>query len=166
MEKRLRRLILGLLLPCALLSSAIAGPRQDGEDAAYAHGDYATALRLLRPPANQGDASAQFYLGAMYDTGQGVPQNYAGAVKWYRKAAEQGNALAQLNLAIMYYSGRGAPQDYVRAYKWANLAAARIPASETQYRAMAVKLRDEVAEKMTPEKIAEAQRLASQWTPK
>jgi hypothetical protein len=31
---------------------------------------------------------------------------------------------------------------------------------------MAVKLRDDVAEKMTPEKIAEAQRLASEWTPK
>jgi len=73
---------------------------------------------------------------------------------------------AQFNLAVMYYSGRGAPQDYGQAYKWANLAAARIPASETEYRAMAVKLRDEVAEKMPPEKIAEAQRFASQWTPK
>ena len=93
MEERLRRLILGLLLSCALLSSAIAGPRQDGE-AAYANGDYATALRLLRPLANQGDASAQFYLGAMYDTGQGVPQDYPEAVKWYRKAAEQGDAKA------------------------------------------------------------------------
>jgi len=66
----------------------------------------------------------------------------------------------------MYYSGRGALQDYVQAYKWANLAAARIPASEAEDRAMAVKLRDEVAENMTAENIAEAQRLASQWRPK
>jgi TPR repeat protein len=66
----------------------------------------------------------------------------------------------------MYYSGRGALQDYVQAYKWANLAAARIPALETEHRAMAVKLRDEVTERMTPEEIAEAQRLARQWRPK
>jgi uncharacterized protein len=41
-------------------------------------------MRLL---ADQGDADAQYILGAMYLTGQGVTQNYAEAVKWVRKAA-------------------------------------------------------------------------------
>jgi len=44
--------------------------------------------------AEQGDASAQFLLGGMYDNGQGVTQDYKQAVKWCRKAAEQGVALA------------------------------------------------------------------------
>ena len=36
-----------------------------------------------------GRCRAQYNLGVMYDTGQGVPQDYAAAVSWYRKAAEQ-----------------------------------------------------------------------------
>ena len=34
-------------------------------------GDYATALRLWRPLADQGDASAQYNLGVMYAKGRG-----------------------------------------------------------------------------------------------
>jgi TPR repeat protein len=52
-------------------------------------GSYATALQHLRPLADQGDARAQFILGAMYAEGQGVPQNFADPVKWYRLAADR-----------------------------------------------------------------------------
>jgi TPR repeat protein len=70
------------------------------EDAVDAHdrGDYAKALRLIRPLANNGDARAQFNLGLMYVTGQGVQQDNAAAALWFREAAEQGYALAQSNL--------------------------------------------------------------------
>jgi hypothetical protein len=37
--------------------------------AAYDSKDYATAMRLWRPLSEQGDASAQFYLGVMYQNG-------------------------------------------------------------------------------------------------
>ena len=37
-------------------------------------GDDAKAIRLSRPLADQGDASACFNLGVMYDEGQRVPQ--------------------------------------------------------------------------------------------
>ncbi|MGO2136107.1 MAG: tetratricopeptide repeat protein, partial [Marinobacter sp.] len=50
-------------------------------------GDYAAALQEFRPLAEQGHAGAQYILGFMYTTGQGVPQDYAEAVTWYRKAA-------------------------------------------------------------------------------
>jgi len=65
-------------------------------------GDFATALREWEPLAEQGDASAQFSLGAMYEKGKGVPQDYKTAVKWYRLAAEQGYASAQSILGWMY----------------------------------------------------------------
>jgi TPR repeat protein len=104
-------------------------------------------------------------LGAMYAEGQGVPHDYAEALKWYRKAADQGNARAQTILGAMYYFGQGVPQDYVQAHMWYNLAAARFPASETEIRDMAVKGRDLVAAKMTPARIAEAQKLAREWKP-
>lgn len=57
------------LLTVAFAGTAIAGPLEDAVTA-YGHGDCATALRLLRPLANQGDAPAQNNLGAMYGRGQ------------------------------------------------------------------------------------------------
>ncbi len=57
----------------------------------------------------------QFDLGAMYETGKGVPQDYAQAVLWYRKAAEQGDAKAEYRLGVLYANGVGVPQDKTRA---------------------------------------------------
>ena len=84
---RLLKLLL-LLFVCAA-GPAVAGPFEDA-DAAFDKGDYATAMRLWRPLADQGNAAAQYNLGLMYEQGQGVPQDYAAAVSWYRKAADQG----------------------------------------------------------------------------
>jgi TPR repeat protein len=86
-------------------------------------GDFATALRLFGPLAEQGDASAQTNLGVMYEQGRGVAQNYREAMKWFRLAALQGNASAQSNLGVMYYRGQGIAQDYREAMKWYRLGA-------------------------------------------
>jgi hypothetical protein len=75
----------------AIARAAVAGPLEDAV-AAAGRDDYATALRLFRPLADQGNALAQYALGVMYDNGQGVQQNYAEAAKWYRKAADQDEA--------------------------------------------------------------------------
>ena len=48
--------------------------------------------------AEQGNASAQDALGAMYATGRGVLKAYQQALKWYRRAAEQGLPIAEYNL--------------------------------------------------------------------
>ncbi len=96
----MKRIALAAVLLVMLVEPARAG--FDEGVAAYKRGDYATALEELRPLAEQGDAKAQFYLGAMYAKGKGVPQDYAEAVKWYRKAAAQGLAEAQNNLDLMY----------------------------------------------------------------
>ncbi len=90
---------------CAGFTLGLTAPAWAGWDegvAAYQRGDYATAIRELRPLAEQGDANAQLFLGIMYENGQGVPQDYAEAVKWYRKAAEQGLANAQYNLGLLH----------------------------------------------------------------
>ena len=120
--------------------------------------DYKEAVKWYRKAAEQGDAAGQYGLGVLYDKGQGVPQDYKEAVKWYRKAAEQGNAVAQSNLGSMYGNGQGVPQDYIEAHKWLNLAAA-------EGNEIASKNRDIVAKRMTPEQIAEAQKLAREWKP-
>lgn len=45
----------------------------------------------IESAADQGDASAQYNLGLLYDQGHGVPQDY-GQAAWYRNAAEQGQS--------------------------------------------------------------------------
>ena len=59
--------------------------------------DDASDFRQTLQLAEQGVAEAQFNLGTIYDSGQGVRQDYAEAARWYRKAAEQGNTEAQYN---------------------------------------------------------------------
>ncbi len=102
--------------------AAHAGPAEDGK-AAYNRGDFATALQLLRPLAEQGDASAQNDLGWMYSHGNGVEQDLKEAVRLYQLAAKQGNTSAQFNLGVMYFEGSGTPQDSKEAVKWYRAAA-------------------------------------------
>ena len=90
---------------------------------AYQHGDFAAALQLFQPLAEEGDASAQCNLGVMYEQGRGVAQNYREAMRWFRLAALQGDASAQSNLGVMYYKGQGIAQDYREAMKWYRMAA-------------------------------------------
>ncbi len=126
--------------------------------------DYAEAVRWYRKAAEQGHAAAQFNLGSMYYVGLGVPRDYAKAAKWHRKAAEQGHASAQFILSTMYLAGEGVPQDYVQAHMWLNLLVSRSPPGKS--RDSVVETREMVAALMTPEQIAEAQRLAREWKEK
>ena len=153
----MKRLVLTTAILIGWAAPAWAG--LDEVDAAYERGDYETALRELRPLANQGNAGAQVRLGALYRKGHGVPQDYAEAAKWYRRAANHGSVRAQTILGLMYFRGQGVPEDYVQAHMWASLSAAPGGGS-------AASLRDTVAKRMTPAQIAKAQRLAREWKPK
>jgi hypothetical protein len=124
--------------------------------------DDAEAMRWFNLAAERGDAPAQFNLGVMFDEGRGVPQDPAAAERWYRRAAEQGHAQAQYNLGLSL-AGR---DDNVNAHMWFNLAAARFPQADVRARSAATRNRDVVAAKMTPEQIAEAQKLATDWRQK
>ena len=77
----------GLGFTASLPTTAPAGPFEDSV-AAYRRGDFATAARLFRPLAEQGDLNSQTNLGLMYRKGRGVTKDDAEAAKWYRKAAE------------------------------------------------------------------------------
>jgi len=158
MKRAIKNLLATLVVSLSLVAPVLAGPYEDGQ-AAYSRGDYATALRLWLPLAEQGDANAQLQLGAMYKDGKGVLQDRAEAVKWYRKAAEQGNADAQWQLGAKYFVGWGVPQDYVMALMWFNLAAAK-------GNKQAIKARDNLDAHLWSGQIAEAQRLAREWKPK
>ena len=112
------------LLFAALAGTAVSGPFEDGVSA-HTRGDFATALQLWRPLADQGNAPAQFNLGIAYQRGEGVPQDFEQALKWYRLSADQGYARAQFNLAVMYHRGEGVPQNFEQAATWYREAAER-----------------------------------------
>mmetsp|Transcript_28813 Transcript_28813/g.54777 ORF Transcript_28813/g.54777 Transcript_28813/m.54777 type:complete len:126 (-) Transcript_28813:1346-1723(-) len=65
--------------------------------AAYTSGDYATAVQEWRPLAEQGDASAQVFLGNMYYNGQGILQDNVVAHMWWNISSANGNELGGQN---------------------------------------------------------------------
>ena len=141
--------VLGLLL---FTGSARADEISDGTDA-YNHGDYAEAVKLFCPAAEQGNASAQDGLGSMYFNGTGVLENYAEAVKWTRLSAEQGDEIALGRLGAMYFTGTGVIQNDVIAHFLFNLSAAKGNEDAVEARSIAT-------ERMTSNDISKAQEIA------
>jgi len=144
-----------LTAPLLLASSAWAGPEEDAR-VANKRGDYATALKITKPMAAKGEASAQAQLGFMYYEGQGVGKDYAESVKWYRLAAAQGFVGGHYNLGVMYASGQGVAVNFVLAHLFFNLAAAKGVAE-------AVKERDTVTLRLDARQLADAQHLAREF---
>ncbi|MDF0652609.1 MAG: tetratricopeptide repeat protein [Nitrospira sp.] len=137
--------------------SVVAAQSIEEAEFAYERGDYTQAARLFSPLAEQGVASAQFYLGLMYEKGRGVRQDHSMALTWFRKAAAQGYAGPQNNLGLIYERGRGVRKDVVRALMWYTVAAVVLTGDE---RKAAMKSRDHLTSQMTTEQIEEAQEMA------
>ena len=144
---------LALAVILSLAFTPLAAQDHQKGFAAYADGDYATALQEWMPLAEAGDTEAQGWLGFMYNNGNGVLQDYAEAVKWYRLAADQGYARAQTNLGTMYENGRGVLQDNAVAHMWYNIGSAN--GNE-----LGGTNRDSIAEGMTQQAIEQAQAMA------
>jgi TPR repeat protein len=160
MKQQIIPLFASAFLGLALIGTAIAGPFEDGQ-IAYRRDYYAEALRLW---GNLTDARAQFSIGQMYYIGQGVLRDNAKADAWFLKAADQGFAYAQFDLGAAYEDGRlGVPQDYALAHMWFNLASSPATNADADLRQMAVNSRDKVTAKMTPDQVAQAQRMAREW---
>ena len=132
----------------------------------YAKGDgvgknAVQAVVWYRKAAAQDLPDAAGELGNCYLEGEGVPTDIPEGLKWTRKAADLGFGPAQNALGLCYSKGRGVPKDYVEAYKWFNLAAGKggdLADDAKVNLAMA-------ARSLTPEQIADAQRLAREFKP-
>lgn len=76
--------------------------------------------------------------------------------KLAREARDHNSSDALYRLGIMYSTGQGVTRDNVAAHKWFNLAAL---AGSQEARSW----RKELAQEMSPQEIAEAQRQAREW---
>jgi hypothetical protein len=130
--------------------------------AAYSRGDYVRASSIFISLAERGDAAAQAFLGFLFETGRGVPQNYSEAAMWYRRSAEQGNGAAQYSLGLLYDKGYGVPRDQIEAYRWLNLSTSVASPRDRERRE---KIRDAIGTKMSREEIALSRTRALGWAP-
>ena len=94
----------GQVPPPASEPLAMQSPSVNGEDAKGAKSEAAASAKAapderitansseapLQLQAEQGDARAQFILGAMYHEGEGVPEDYVQAYAWFNLSAAQG----------------------------------------------------------------------------
>jgi TPR repeat protein len=82
--------------------------------------------------ADQGNASAQSNLGAMYSEGSGVRQDRVRAYMWLSLAAASGSRIAARNLDIV--AGRMSPEQFTEAQglvrEWSTARRARLPKIE------------------------------------
>ena len=123
----------------------------------------AAALAWARKAAAQGNADAEFLVGMLYAQGKGVERDDVEAARWFQKAAAQGNWSGQMKTGMCHMCGLGLPQDYQKAYMWLDLAAAR---STGHNQTVNRNLRDiHAAMYLSPDQVAEAQRLARAWKP-
>ena len=115
----------GALAAISMLCAAAAPPASDAGLADFRQGRFAEALHDWTQEAAGGDARAALYVGVLYDSGLGVPQDSAQALDWYRRAAEAGSAAGAFNVGVLYDSGQGVPRDSRLAALWYGRASAR-----------------------------------------
>ncbi|WGR92931.1 sel1 repeat family protein [Bradyrhizobium sp. ISRA435] len=105
MTRPLFVLFVALVFATAMAHPLLAASLREGVAAVHCQ-DYQRASRIFIPLAERGSLSAQTYLGLLFETGRGVPQNYTEAAMWYRRAVEQGDSLAQYSLGLLYHRGQ------------------------------------------------------------
>ena len=183
-----------LTIVLILTSAPVWAGQWEDANAAHQRGDFATAVRLIRPLAIKGEAAAQYMLGGMYTLGQGVPEDNVQALFWVSKAADQGNADAQAEKGTFYLFGSGVAKNYREAIYWFRKAADQggafgqsmlgymyanglgVPKDDRQayfwYLLASVenpgssKARDAVESRLTPAQRDRAQADASAWKPR
>jgi uncharacterized protein len=144
--------------------------------------DLREAFKWYRIAADQSSSYAENVIGVAYEQGLFVAQDHVEAFRWYRRAANKiydrpGNTWIhspQYNIGAMYASGRGTVQDNIRALMWFTLAVAfgdtkppdpfgvKLVNTPTY---TAIEQRDRIAALMTGAQIAEAEKLAREWSP-
>ncbi|HEX3945044.1 MAG TPA: TetR family transcriptional regulator [Rhizomicrobium sp.] len=85
--------------------------------------DQPKAAEWIGRAAQQHEPVAQYWLGTLYEHGDGVSADSSKAVPWYEAAADQGNRKAMHALGVLYAQGLGIQKNYPMAAKWFGKAA-------------------------------------------
>lgn len=164
---------------------------EEGVNAAF-NGDFETAFYEFTIAAEAGLDLAQYNLGILYFTGQGVEKDLSEAFRWTEAAAQQGHVAAQFNLGSLYYAGDGTEIDRDKAVEMFGLSAKaghpnaalllanmfaegdHVNKDAVQAHAWAsvairnenleaVALRESIQSGMSPQQLSQARRLFARW---
>jgi len=121
---RQMKYLLVMILTAMMMLGSVSSVRADAleeidlGEKAFKEKNYYEALEWFRKASDKGDASAQYFLGWMYETGTGVTKDDAEALRWIRLAADQDYSVAQFNLGYRYSEGNGVTKNYSTAVTW------------------------------------------------
>ncbi len=154
------RIITIMLVACLCLGTAQAAtefkPTYENGKAAYLVKDYDEALKNFGPLAGDGDPRAQFFIGFMYETGKGVPQDLKTALSYYSRASTAREIRAMYSMGYFHEHGIIVKRDPLTAHMWYNLATAAGHRS-------ARTARDVVAAGFSTSELDEAFEMAKRW---
>ncbi|WP_369463665.1 tetratricopeptide repeat protein [Citrobacter braakii] len=74
-------------------------------------------VQACQQAAEHGDAEAQYNLGKMYYTGEGLPQNFQKAKILWEESSKKGSAQSLNGLGLLYYAGEGVQEKNVKLAK-------------------------------------------------
>ncbi|CAA6603783.1 conserved exported hypothetical protein [Rhodospirillaceae bacterium LM-1] len=117
MKIMMRMALAVMILLADGINCADAGPMEDAE-AAFNRGNFEAAVRIWKPLADQGNATAQYRLAEAYSEGKGVAKDGAEAARWLRKSADHGDAGSQYATGYFFSTGLLVPQDDAEAVRW------------------------------------------------
>ncbi len=120
------RLLSTLIYCCsALFYAPLSAAEENYNQGAlyFSQGDYATAISIWVPLAQQGNPAAQYSIGLLYDQGKGVNKDPQLALDYFKSAAEQNLPAAQYYLGMKYFAGLGVKKDLFKANKLLEKAA-------------------------------------------
>jgi TPR repeat protein/DNA-directed RNA polymerase subunit RPC12/RpoP len=121
--------------------------------------DDVEATKWFRKAAEQGGEHALMEMALRYDQGLGVPKDEVEATKWFRKIAKKENSPYIYSMGCRYAKGYdGVQKDLVKAYMWFIVS--------DSWGAHGHWDMEKIAESMTKDQIAEAQKLSNQWLEK
>ena len=107
-----------LVLLVVLFSIGFSKDLTESGKEAYDKGDYQKAAQLFQKACDGGEAKGCFYLGFLYQNGQGVRQDYQKAAQLYQKACDSGQAVGCSNLGVSYQNGQGVKQNFSTAKQY------------------------------------------------
>jgi TPR repeat protein len=124
-ESFMKTLLCAALLAAMFSDTAVAAPTETLQDAqaAIQAGDKIRALGIYTMLAQEGNAKAEYNLGQMYISGDGVPQDVDEAQNWYRRSAEHGYSEAQYTLGALHFRQVAALKSHEEAVEWYRKAA-------------------------------------------
>jgi uncharacterized protein len=85
--------------------------------------NFVLAREIYESLAEKNDVKAQYNLGLMYASGDGVAYDATKAASYFKMAADQGYREAQYTLAVMIFNKELENLDYLQAIQWYQAAA-------------------------------------------